>query len=53
MKFEKNANYRADVIIIGYGGAGGCAAIEAHALGSSVIILEKQTKKRHYSNTRI
>jgi len=31
----------ADVVIIGYGGAGACAAIEAHDAGAKVLILEK------------
>lgn len=31
----------ADVVILGYGGAGACAAIEAHDAGAKVLILEK------------
>lgn len=31
----------ADVVIVGYGGAGACAAIEAHDSGVEVLILEK------------
>ncbi|MDD4897045.1 MAG: FAD-binding protein [Atribacterota bacterium] len=46
-------NHQTDVIIIGLGGAGGCAAIEAHTYGSKVIVLEKQPENRHYSNTRM
>ena len=42
-----------DVIVIGFGGAGGCAAIEAHSAGAEVIILEKQPENTHYSNTRM
>lgn len=30
-----------DVVVIGYGGAGACAAITAHDAGSKVVILEK------------
>lgn len=30
-----------DVVILGYGGAGACAAIEAHDAGAKVLILEK------------
>ena len=37
MKFDKEA----DVVILGYGGAGACAAIEAHDAGAKVLILEK------------
>ncbi|MCL2367144.1 MAG: FAD-binding protein [Oscillospiraceae bacterium] len=46
-------DYEADIIIIGFGGAGGCAAIEAHNAGSEVILLEKQPEESHYSNTRM
>ncbi len=45
--------HEADVIIIGLGGAGACAAIEAHSYGAKVIILEKQSNTNHYSNTRL
>jgi len=34
-------DYEADVVVIGYGGAGVCAAIAAHDAGSSVLVLEK------------
>ncbi len=40
MQTEK-PDMEADVVIIGYGGAGATAAITAHDLGASVIILEK------------
>src|SRR5262245_56712322 len=43
----------ADVVIIGFGSAGGCAAIEAHDAGAEVIVLEKQPEDTHYSNTRM
>ena len=43
----------ADVIIIGFGGAGGFAAIAAHDSGAKVLILEKQSEENHYSNTRM
>ena len=46
-------SYEADVIIIGFGGAGACAAVEIHDAGSSSIILEKQPEATHYSNTRM
>lgn len=45
--------YEADVIVVGLGAAGGCAAIEAHDQGVQVIVLEKQPEDRHYSNTRM
>lgn len=44
---------QADVVIAGYGGAGACAAIEAHDAGATVLILEKQPETTHYSNTRM
>jgi 3-oxosteroid 1-dehydrogenase len=34
-------NHEADVVIVGYGGAGAITAITAHDLGAKVIILEK------------
>lgn len=43
----------ADVVIVGLGVAGGCAAIEAHDAGARVIVVEKQPRDRHYSNTRM
>ena len=47
----------ADVVCVGYGGAGAVAAITAADLGSSVIVIEKQpadtdTEIRHTPNTR-
>lgn len=46
-------NYITDVIVVGFGGAGGCAAIEACDQGANVIIIEKQPEEKHYSNTRM
>ena len=43
----------ADILVVGYGGAGGCAAIEAHNAGADVILIEKQPEATHYSNTRM
>ena len=40
-----------DVVIIGYGGAGACAAIAAHDAGAKVVILEKMP--RAGGNTRM
>ena len=53
MSMQLKAEYFADVIIIGFGSAGGCAAIEAQASGSEAIILEKQPEESHYSNSRM
>ena len=48
----------ADVVVVGYGGAGSVTAIAAHDAGASVLILEKQPKDtsaqtRHTPNTRM
>jgi len=43
----------ADIVILGFGGAGACAAIEAHDAGAKVLIIEKQAQKTHYPNTRM
>lgn len=43
----------ADVVVVGYGGAGAVAAITAHDLGAEVLILEKQAEARHVSTTRL
>lgn len=53
-KWKKSA----DVIIVGYGGAGAVAAITAHDEGANVLILEKQpsdtpTEIRHTPSTRM
>jgi succinate dehydrogenase/fumarate reductase flavoprotein subunit len=45
--------HEADVVIIGFGSAGGCAAIEAVDHGAEVVVLEKQPEASHYSNTRM
>ena len=42
-----------DVLILGFGGAGACAAIEAHDAGAKVLIIEKQPQKTHYPNSRM
>lgn len=42
---------KTDVVVVGFGGAGGAAAIAAHDNGASVIILEKMSKPG--GNTRV
>lgn len=49
----KKWNAEADVITLGFGGAGTCAAIEAAAAGAKVLVLEKQPEAKHISNTRM
>lgn len=49
----KKWDMEADVVIVGYGGAGAFAAMAAADEGSSVIMLEKQTEAKHYPNTRM
>ena len=43
----------ADVVVVGYGGAGAVASITAHDKGARVLILEKQAEKSHTSNTQM
>jgi succinate dehydrogenase/fumarate reductase flavoprotein subunit len=50
---QEPAAYEADVVVIGFGAAGGCAAIEARDHGAEVVLLEKQAEATHYSNTRM
>ncbi len=50
-------DYEADVVIVGYGGAGAVTAMTAHDAGAKVIILEKYpqdtaTEVRHTPSTR-
>ena len=41
----------ADVVVVGFGGAGACAAIAAADAGASVILLEKNAEAEHLNNT--
>jgi 3-oxosteroid 1-dehydrogenase len=45
--------YECDVLVVGFGAAGGSAAIEAHDCGARVILLERQPEHSHFSNTRM
>lgn len=49
----KTWDYEADVVVIGLGGAGASAAIEAHDQGAKVLVLEKQPEDTHQSNSSI
>ena len=37
----------ADIVVVGYGGAGATAAVATVALGGEAIVLEKQSEKKH------
>ena len=43
----------ADVVVLGFGGAGATSAITAHDAGANVVILEKQGAANHIPNTRM
>ena len=45
--------FETDVLIVGFGVAGACAAVEAHDKGADVILLERQPEATHFSNTRM
>jgi 3-oxosteroid 1-dehydrogenase len=53
MKTKSTIEHHTDIVIIGFGAAGGCAAITAHEAGVEAIILEKQPQAKHYSNSRM
>jgi 3-oxosteroid 1-dehydrogenase len=44
---------QADVVIVGYGGAGAVTAIEAADAQASVLVLEKNPADRHFCNTNV
>jgi succinate dehydrogenase/fumarate reductase flavoprotein subunit len=43
----------ADIVVVGFGGAGAATALQGAELGASVIILEKQPKDAHIPSTRL
>ncbi|HLJ71473.1 MAG TPA: FAD-binding protein [Roseiarcus sp.] len=50
---QRRWDFSADIVIIGYGGAGAVAAISAHDCGAATLVLEKQERSRHSSNTQL
>ena len=48
-----NWDTEAEVVIIGFGGAGAAASITASDLGAKVIILDKAPQGRHGGNTKV
>ena len=44
-------DHEADVVVVGFGGAGACASIAAADSGAQVILLEKSAEAEHLSNT--
>jgi succinate dehydrogenase/fumarate reductase flavoprotein subunit len=53
MNSDSHWDFEADLIIVGYGGAGAACALTAHAAGGSVILLEKAPKGHEGGNTRV
>jgi len=54
-KTEPNSSWddAADLIVVGYGGAGAATALTAHEAGASVILLEKAPRGEEGGNTRV
>lgn len=50
---EEDWNAQYDVVVIGFGGAGASAAIEAADAGAKVLVLEKAPKTAAGGNTRV
>ncbi|MQF94371.1 MAG: FAD-binding protein, partial [SAR202 cluster bacterium] len=48
-KWDKEA----DVVVVGFGGAGAAAAITAQDAGASVLLLEKAPKGQEGGNTKV
>lgn len=49
----KKWDREADVVIVGFGGAGAAAAITAHDLGAQVLMLEKAPEGEEGGNTKV
>lgn len=53
MTNRQNWDYEAEIVIVGFGGAGASTAITASDLGASVILLEKAPEGQEGGNTRV
>ena len=53
VKLPQKWDAEADVVVVGFGGAGATTAIVAAQNGANVIVLEKNPQNRHISNTRM
>lgn len=49
----KQWNKEADIVIVGFGGAGAAAAIDAHDAGAKVLMLEKAPEGEEGGNTKV
>jgi succinate dehydrogenase/fumarate reductase flavoprotein subunit len=49
----KKWDMEADIVVIGFGGAGAATAITAHELGATVLMLEKAPEGEEGGNTRV
>jgi hypothetical protein len=50
---DGNWQESADIVVVGYGGAGAVAAITACDLGAEVLVVEKQPTNCHHTNTQM
>lgn len=48
---EQSWDYETEVLVVGFGGAGACAAIEAADQGARVLVIEKNPEDNHLCNT--
>lgn len=53
MNTDENARHEIDVLIVGFGGSGAAAAIEAHDNGARVLIVEKAPEPAHAPTTAL
>ena len=53
MVIPENWDLEADVVVVGFGGAGVAAAVTAHDLGAEVILLEKAPEGEEGGNTKV